>query len=87
MTLATESRSEMGDDLTWFQRHRMEWIRETLRVFGFINRKHLSRKFEMSIPQAATDLKTFQRIHPGVMKYDPVSMRYIATDFTSEESE
>lgn len=77
----------MTDDMRWFERHRMEWIRETLRVFGYINRVHIARKFELSIPQASADLNTFRRIYPGVMKYDLSSKRYVATDFTFEESD
>jgi hypothetical protein len=29
----------------WFEQQRMDWIAETLRIFGFINREHLMRKF------------------------------------------
>lgn len=48
----------------------MEWIAETLRVFGFINRKHIQRKFGLSIPQASLDLKEFQRLHPKSIEYN-----------------
>lgn len=54
----------------WFARHRLEWIAETLRVFGFINRDHLVRKFGISVPQASSDFKAFDRWQPGAMKYD-----------------
>jgi ribosomal protein L7/L12 len=37
----------------WFIRHRQDWIKETLQVFGFINREHLERKFGVSTPQAS----------------------------------
>lgn len=63
----------------WFERHRMEWIAETLRVFGFINREHLERKFGISTPQASADLAAFQRTYPGAMAYDLSAKRYIAT--------
>jgi hypothetical protein len=48
----------------------MEWIAEALRVYGFINREHLQRKFGISQPQASKDLQTYQRLHPGAMTYD-----------------
>lgn len=50
----------------WFQKHRQEWIEETLRVFGYINRKHLMIKFGISTPQASLDLKKYQKDHPDV---------------------
>ncbi|MFK4719286.1 hypothetical protein ABIE89_000386 [Bradyrhizobium niftali] len=35
---------------------RQEWITKTLRVFGLINREHLERKFNISTPQASSDV-------------------------------
>ncbi len=64
--------------MRWFERHRQEWIAETLRVFGFINREHLERKFGISTPQASLDLSSFQRHHPKAMTYDASARRYIA---------
>ena len=56
--------------MNWFARHRQEWIAETIRVFGFINREHLIRKFGISMPQASMDLREFQRLNPGRIAYD-----------------
>jgi DeoR/GlpR family transcriptional regulator of sugar metabolism len=64
--------------MRWFEEQRMEWIAETLRVFGFINREHLQRKFGISQPQASKDLQTFARQHPGAIAYDLSSKRYVA---------
>jgi hypothetical protein len=61
----------------WFERHRMEWISETLRVFGFINREHLMLKFGISMPQASNDLATFKRINPDRIDYDLSAKRYV----------
>lgn len=60
----------------WFEQHRLEWIEETLRVFGFINREHLMRKFGISQPQASHDLSAFQRLYPDRMYYDKSAKRY-----------
>jgi hypothetical protein len=62
----------------WFERHRLEWIAETLRVFGFINREHIERKFGVSTPQASADLQEFQRLYPTAMRYDKSAKRYVA---------
>ena len=64
--------------MRWFERHRMEWIAETLRVFGFINREHLMKKFGLSMPQASHDLSLFQRRQPNAMTYNKTSKRYEA---------
>lgn len=66
------------DDLCWFQRYRLKWIAETLRIFGFINREHLMRKFDLSTPQASNDLTEFQRLNPKAMIYDKSAKRYVA---------
>lgn len=56
----------------------MDWIGETLRVFGYINREHLIRKFGLSTPQASHDLQQFQKLNPGTMEYDKCAKRYIS---------
>lgn len=62
----------------WFVRQRQEWIYETLRVFGFINREHLERKFGISTPQASADIKAFMCAHPMLISYDLNAKRYVA---------
>lgn len=63
--------------MRWFEQHRQDWIAETLRVFGFINREHLERKFGISTPQASLDLNRFRRAHPSLIRYDASEKRYI----------
>lgn len=63
----------------WFKAYRMEWIAETVRIFGFINREHMQRKFGLSTPQASIDLRDFQRLNPKLVVYDISSKRYVAT--------
>lgn len=64
--------------MSWCERQRMEWIAESLRVYGYINRGHLMRKFGISQPQASKDLQAFNRAQPGVMRYDLRSKRYVS---------
>lgn len=63
----------------WYVQQRMEWIAETLHVFGFINRDHLQRKFGISQPQASMDLTAFQNDHPDAMTYNLTDKCYDAT--------
>ena len=66
--------------MNWCERQRLDWIAETLRVFGFVNRAHLQRKFGISQPQATADLRTFARLHPDAMRYDLTRKCYVASD-------
>lgn len=60
----------------WFVQHRQEWIEETVRVFGFINRKHIERKFGVSTAQASLDLRVFQEAHPDAIRYNTTAKRF-----------
>ena len=64
----------------WFFERRMEWIAETLRVYGFVNREHIQRKFGVSTPQASADVQAFMQRHPLAVRYNASSKRYEATD-------
>ena len=64
--------------MRWFERARQDWIAETLGIFGYIQRRHLIRKFGICIPQASADLQRFMQEHPGVMMYDKGAKRYVA---------
>jgi hypothetical protein len=64
--------------MSWCEKQRIDWIAETLRIFGFIQRDHLRRKFGISTPQASLDLNKFMRLYPHTMAYQPKQKRYIA---------
>jgi len=64
--------------MNFYQQYRMEWITETLRVFGFINRQHIERKFSLSTPQASADLKLYQKLHPDAVEYNLSLKRFVA---------
>lgn len=61
----------------WFEQHRQDWIAETIRVFGWINRCHIERKFGLSTPQASLDLKKFMANNPGRIIYDKSAKQYV----------
>jgi hypothetical protein len=71
---------------TWCVRQRQEWIAEMLRIYGFINRKHIERKFEVSHQQASADLKTFQERHPGLIEYHISRKRFEPAGNRADES-
>lgn len=63
----------------WFYNHRQEWIAETVRIFGFINREHIEKKFNVSTPQASVDIQRFIDAHPGAITYNKSAKRYEVT--------
>jgi hypothetical protein len=66
--------------MNWFATQRQDWIAETLRVFGFINRDHLVRKFGISIVQASADMREYQERNPGAVTYDASAKRYVCSE-------
>ncbi len=62
--------------MSWFTEQRQEWIAETVRVFGYINREHIVRKFGVSVPAASGDLKVFQKRNPAAITYNSTTKRY-----------
>ncbi len=62
----------------WFFKHRQEWIGETVRIFGFINREHIEKKFQISTPQASADIQHFVDANPGVITYNRSTKSYEA---------
>ena len=62
--------------MNWYAHHRQEWIAEVLYVYGFINREHLMRKFDVSMPQASMDLRRYMRDNPDSIAYNLTTKRY-----------
>jgi phenylalanyl-tRNA synthetase beta subunit len=60
----------------WFSNQRQDWIDEMLSIYGFINREHIMKKFDVSMPQASQDIQLFMRMWPGRMAYNKSSKRY-----------
>lgn len=73
--------------MKWFEQTRQDWIAETLRVFGFIQRQHLMRKFGISTPQASADLQRFQKDNPAAMTYDSSKKMYVARRSAENEED
>lgn len=61
---------------TWFVERRLEWIKESVEIFGFINRAHVQKKFGVSTPQASYDLKAALQRWPSLMAYNTSAKRY-----------
>lgn len=64
--------------MKWFEKQRQDWIAETLKIFGFIQRQHLMKKFGISMPQASTDLQKFMQNNSGKMEYDSSRKCYVS---------
>lgn len=64
--------------MRWFERHRQDWIAETVRIFGFIQRQHIERKFGVTTAQASRDLQAFMAANPAALEYNGSAKRYEA---------
>lgn len=60
----------------WFAKQRREWIVEMVQVYGFINRSHVMKKFDVSVAQASTDLRHVLKNCPNLMAYNAVKKTY-----------
>jgi hypothetical protein len=62
--------------MRWFQHQRIIWINESLYIFGYINREHIMKKFDVSVAQASLDLQICQELDPQI-KYNKRLKRYV----------
>lgn len=62
--------------MNWFAETRLAWIRESIEIFGFLNREHVMKKFGVSTPQASCDLRAAQQRWPDLMTYNTSAKRY-----------
>lgn len=67
-------------NLRWGVKKRLEFIEARLFWKGVINRKDLTTFFQISIPQASSDLQIYQEQAPRNIKYDKSNKCYYATD-------
>lgn len=73
----------MRDQLPWFQEIRLDWIKESLEIFGAIRRQHVMKKFRISAGQAAVDFRVAKERWPGLMEYDTSAKTYRVKDATT----
>lgn len=64
---------------TWAIEFRLAWIKESVEIFGFINRDHIRRKFRVSAQQASYDIALVLKRWPDLMTYNRVLKRYERT--------
>ncbi len=66
--------------LSWAQEQRLDFIEEMVRLYGFINRAHLVKKFRISTAQAAGDFRLFLKLNHGFIVYDKQAKHYRLCD-------
>lgn len=62
--------------MNWYTEFRAQWIKESVEIFGMINRAHIMHKFGISLPQASYDLREVQLRWPNLMKYNTSTKQY-----------
>ena len=72
--------SDKGEDgRRWGPEQRLEFIEFRLFWDGGVRRSDLINRFEVSTPQASTDLANYRELAPENMEYDTTQKRYVAT--------
>lgn len=61
---------------TWCVEYRMAWIKESVEIFGQINRENIIWKFRVSEPQSSVDLAKVAERWPDLMTYNRSTKRY-----------
>jgi hypothetical protein len=76
---ATRRTKAIGKSMTfrWQVRQRMNFIKEHVIQHGMINRADIMKAFEVSMPQASTDIKNFIRVNPDFLIYDLSKKTYM----------
>ncbi|WP_195819782.1 hypothetical protein [Roseobacter sp. MH60115] len=68
--------------MNWYGEQRQNWIKEMLRIYGFINRAHIVEKFGCSAQLAGHDLTAFQAANADWVQYNPRRRAYVNLNHT-----
>lgn len=64
--------------MTWFVEQRLAWIKESVEIWGYINREHIRKKFGVSDPQASADIAKVIARWPALMAYNKSQKQYVS---------
>ncbi|MCB1658979.1 MAG: WYL domain-containing protein [Pseudomonadales bacterium] len=64
----------------WGAERRLEFIEFCIFWEGYIRRSDITARFNVSVPQASSDLTLYQKITPDNIRYDSSLKRYVATE-------
>lgn len=70
--------------MNWFQEQRLNWIKESVDIFGYVNRHHIMKKFSISHSQASQDIREAQYRWPDLIDYDRSGKRYVKRKETTD---
>lgn len=60
-------------------KQRMDFISDTLKTKGCLNRADVMQKFGISVAQAGIDIREYAKFHPKAMRYDLSKKTYVYT--------
>ena len=80
-------KGERPDKHPWAVEYRMAWVKESVEIFGRINRDNICRKFRVSTQQAAADIKLVLERWPELMAYNKSTKRYERNCTPAEDSD
>jgi hypothetical protein len=67
----------------WYQEFRLAWIKESVEIFGQINRDNVVRKFGLTQQVASADFAKVQERWPDLMTYNKSTKRYERNEVAS----
>src|SRR5665213_731921 len=70
---------DWGSFMRWGVEQRLEFVDFRLFWEGWINRSHITDRFDVSVPQASKDLSLYEEKAPGNLVYDKSAKRYVAS--------
>ena len=62
--------------MNYFQQQRQEFIAAFVKKNGYINRRHIMKKFGVNTVTASKDLQKYQELNPCVIEYNARKRRY-----------
>ena len=65
------------ENFSWYVNKRLDYIATRLAKGYALNRSDICEEFDISLPQAAHDIKTFLSLYPDAMTYDGSAKQYI----------
>ena len=71
--------AKTDDKRRWGPEQRLEFIEFRLFWDGGVRRGDLMSRFNVSTPQASTDLANYRELAPENIEYDATQKRYVAT--------
>lgn len=66
-----------SENMNYFSEMRVQWIKEQIHMYGYINRWMVEKRFNISSSQASLDIRYVREHWPDLLIYDKHLARYV----------